>query len=96
MTEDSTQSFKQAFGKFLNKEKIGKEFNEKKLIHSWGRIMGEPIANRTDRIFIKGGVMVVKLTSAPLKQELTMAKSKVLQLLEEDLGAKVIEDIRFI
>lgn len=96
MSEDSTQSFKQAFGKFLKNEKLEKQFNEKRLIHSWREIMGEPIANRTTNIFIKDSVLVVKLSSAPLKQELNMAKEKVLELFEKKLGTQVVKEVRFI
>ncbi|MDW3196250.1 MAG: DUF721 domain-containing protein [Cytophagales bacterium] len=97
MSQDSTQSFKQAFGQYLKKnEKLEQQFNEKKLIHSWNEIMGEPIANRTTNIFIKDGVLVVKLSSAPLKQELNMAKEKVLELFEKKLGSQVVKEVRFI
>lgn len=97
MSKDSTQSFKQAFGQYLKKnEKLEQQFNEKKLIHSWQEIMGEPIANRTTNIFIKDGVLVVKLSSAPLKQELNMAKGKVLELFERKLGSQVVKEVRFI
>lgn len=96
MSEDSTKSFKQAFGQFLKNEKLEQQFNEKRLIHSWREIMGEPIANRTTNIFIKEGVLIVKLNSAPLKQELNMAKEKVLDLFERKLGAQVVKEVRFI
>ena len=96
MDNDSSQSFKQAFSKFLKNEKLEQKFLEKKLIHSWSTIMGEPIAKRTSQVFIKNKVLFVKLTSAPLKQELTMAKHKVLQLMEEKLGSQIVEDIRFL
>lgn len=96
MSEDSTKSFKQAFGQYLKNQNLEQRFNEKKLIHSWREIMGEPIANRTTKIFIKEGVMVVELNSAPLKQELNIAKDKVLRLFEEKLGAQVVKEVKFI
>ena len=96
MSEDSTKSFKQAFGQYLKDQKLEQQFNEKRLIHSWREIMGEPIANRTTNIFIKEGVMVVKLNSAPLKQELNMAKDKVLELFERKLGSQVVKEVKFI
>ena len=96
MSEDSTKSFKQAFGHYLKDQKLEQQFNEKRLIHSWQEIMGEPIANRTTNIFIKEGVMVVKLNSAPLKQELNMAKDKVLELFERKLGSQVVQEVKFI
>ncbi len=96
MSEDSIHSFKDAFGKFLKSQSLEHRFTEKKLIHSWGEIMGKPIANRTTKIFIKDRILHVKLTSAPLKQELTMASEKVLDLLEKALGERVVDDVRFL
>lgn len=96
MKEDNTQQFHQAFDKFLKEENLENRFNERKLITSWNEIMGDPIARRTSKVFIKDEVLFVKLTSAPLRQELTNAKTKVLELLERSLGKKVIRDVIFI
>jgi predicted nucleic acid-binding Zn ribbon protein len=96
MKKDSIQSFKQVFGDFLKKENLDQKFNEKKLISMWHEMMGATIANRTTGIFIKNKMMFVKLTSAPLKQELTMSKAKVLELIARKIGTGVIEDVRFL
>lgn len=94
--DDNTYSFGQAFQKFLKDEELHQKFNEKKLVSMWNDMMGTAIANRTSSIFIKEKIMYVKLTSAPLKQEMTMAKQKVLSLLEDHLGEKVVKDVRFL
>ena len=96
MAKDSTQSIGQALGAFLKNEHLEKKFKEKKIIHSWNEIMGEPIARRTSKVWIKDGVLFVQLSSAPLRQELTMAREKVLHHLEDKIGAGVIEHVRFL
>ena len=96
MTRDSSNHIKDILKQYLKEEKIDQRFNEKKLISMWSEIMGPLIANRTSGIFIKNKVMFVKLTSAPLKQELTQAKPKVLKLLEEKMGEQIVEDVRFL
>ena len=58
--------------------------------------MGKPIAKRTTKIFIKEKVMFVELTSAPLKQELSLSKTKILQILNNEAGENLLEDIVFI
>ena len=58
--------------------------------------MGKPIATRTLKLFIKEKKLYVKLNSAPLKNELTLQKSKVLELLHAEIGEKVIVDILFL
>lgn len=96
MTKENSYHIADALKKYLKEEKIDQKFNEKKLISMWEEIMGAPIANRTSGIFIKDKVMYVKLTSAPLKQELNHAKPKVLKLLEEKMGEQIIDDVRFL
>ncbi len=96
MSKDSTQSIGQALGAFLKTERLEKKYTEQKLIHSWAEVMGAPIAKRTSKVWIKDGVLFVRLTSAPLRQELTMARDKVIQHLEDKLGVNVVEDVRFI
>ena len=96
MSKDSTQSIGQALGQFLKSEHLEKKYNEQRIIHSWQEIMGAPIARRTSKVWIKESILFVQLTSAPLRQELTMAREKVLQHLEDKLGSGIIEDIRFL
>ncbi len=65
------------------------------IITLWGEIMGKTIASRTTKLFFKGKVLYVELSSAPLKQELTLAKERIMALLVEKVGAGAIEDIVF-
>ncbi|MEM9324026.1 MAG: DUF721 domain-containing protein [Bacteroidota bacterium] len=96
MEKDSTQRIGEAMGQFLKSERLEKKFKEQQIIHSWKEIMGGPIANRTAKVWIKDSILFVKLTSAPLRQELTMSSEKVLHHLEDKLGRGVVEDIKFL
>lgn len=58
--------------------------------------MGSPIAKRTSKIYFQENKLFVKLNSAPLKHELTMSKSKIIKMLNEDAGSNVIEEIIFL
>lgn len=96
MSDDHSTKFGDAFKKFLKQENLEQTFLEKKLISSWRGMMGETIASRTLKIFIKEKIMYVTLSSAPLKQELTNSKEKVLKIIEEEIGEGIIENVRFI
>lgn len=95
MANDPSNSFTNAFRQFLVKEKIDGKYREKLLWGSWETLMGKPIASRTTHLFIKEKVLYVKLTSAPLKQELYNNKAKVMEILSPDYG-DMITDIRFL
>ena len=65
------------------------------IITMWEELMGKTIASRTSKIFFKGNTLYVELTSAPLKQELILAKEKIIKTLREQVGEKAIQDIVF-
>jgi predicted nucleic acid-binding Zn ribbon protein len=87
---------KEALNDMFQKYRLSNKFNEMKLIGSWESIMGKPIASRTSKIYIKDKTLFVKLSSAPLKNELLISKNKILELLEKEGAKGVIEDIRFL
>jgi len=72
------------------------KFKETELIASWEKILGHTIAKRTQKIFIRDRKLFVKLSSAPLKNELSMSKSKIIALLFHEFGEAVIDDIVFL
>lgn len=96
MRGNNTSSIGVAFQKLLEEYNIKGKFDEAKLTSSWARLMGKPIANRTKKIFIRDRKLVVELSSAPLKHELTIAKRKVLQILAEEFGDNIVDDVIFL
>jgi predicted nucleic acid-binding Zn ribbon protein len=96
MKNDNTHSFQDAFKKFLKDEHLEKSYNEKKLMSMWSEMMGPTIANRTSKLNIHRETLYVTLTSAPLKQEMNRAKERIIQILEEKIGDRVVKDVRFL
>ena len=92
----NTMGIKQAFNEMLNDYNIDSKYKATIIKQLWLSIMGKTIASRTGNITLYKKKLKVKVKSAPLKNELNMSKSKVLALLEKELGKGVIEDIVFI
>ena len=86
---------KEAVQDLLNAYRIKDRFDEAQLISSWEKLMGPPIAKRTNKIFIKNKVMFVELNSAPLKHELNQSKSKVLSLFSKEFGQGIVNEVIF-
>ena len=59
----------------------------------WEQIMGKTIARYTDKIQIHGQTLYINTVVAPLKQELSYQKEKIIQRVNEALGEKVILDV---
>lgn len=92
----NTIGIKKAFNEMLNDYNIDSKYKATIIKQLWLSIMGKTIASRTGKITLYNKKLKVKIESAPLKNELNMSKSKVLALLEKELGKGVIEDIVFI
>lgn len=85
----------EAMSDLLKEFKIEDKYVESQLIDSWEKVMGAPIATRTSKIYISQKVLFVHLTSAPLRQELEMSKDRVLDLLEKEMGSRVVDKVVF-
>lgn len=82
-----------AFNELLKAYRLEDKFKEKLLISSWGEIVGRTISDRTTSVFIKDKKLFVKLSSGPIKKELTLNRSKVLVLIEEKVGKGVVDEL---
>ena len=91
-----TLDVKQGLEAMLEAYNIRGKFYETMLITSWEKIMGGSIARRTEKLFIKDKKLFIKINSAPLKQELSMMKTKLVDVLNASIGEKIIEDVVFI
>ncbi len=85
-----------AFQDLLKSYRLEETFQEKLLIASWPTLMGKTIADRTGNLYIKDKKLFVKITSGPLKKELQLNKSKVMALIEPEVGKGVVEEIIFL
>lgn len=91
-----TYTLKEALNELLNAYKIRGKYNETYLIASWSRIMGMAIANRTGKIYINNKKLFIQITSAPLKSELVMSKSKIIEILNREAKEEIVEDVIFL
>lgn len=93
---DNTEPLKNVIERLLKAYKLENKYFEAGLIASWEKILGRAIAKRTDQIYIKDRKLFVRLNSAALRQELSMAKSRLVDLLNEQFQSPVIDEIVFL
>ncbi len=84
-----------AVSELLDIYKLKDRFQEMSILNAWDEVMGSTVSKRTQHIYIKDLTLFVKLESASLKHELMMAKSRILEKLNEHLGQKSVEEIIF-
>jgi hypothetical protein len=87
---------KEAIEDMLELYKLRSKFNETYIVAYWEQIMGLPISSRTTELYIKERKLFVQLDSAPLRNELLLAKTKIITLLNKQVGEDIIDDVIFI
>jgi len=93
MSKHNEHSLKEAIEQLLKTYKLDDRLAEKRLIGSWESIMGVMIAKHTTDIYIKHQQLFVTLDSAALRNELSLAKSKIVKLLNNGAGRNVINEV---
>ena len=70
-------------------------FDEINAIQSWPKVVGEAVARKTSRPFIRNGVMTVRVLSAPLRQELNMLRSSLAEAINREIGKEIVKELYF-
>ncbi len=80
--------FKKAYG-------IERKLEEAALMNSWDTIVGHVFAKHTLNLSVNNKILYVKLDSSVIRNELMMARSKLIIALNNTIGKKIIDDIVF-
>ena len=84
---------KAAIEEFLDKFHLRDKLNQAKVLQAWEKVVGEMVARNTSQLHIRKKVLYVKVNSAALRNELLFARNKIMNALNKEAGAVVIEEI---
>ncbi len=79
----------------LHKHGLEEKLVETRIFSSWEKIMGQPIAVYTNKIVLKKSCLTVYLRSPALRNELSFAKTKIINMINDEIGKPVIREIVF-
>ena len=89
-------SLKEGLAALVRTYRLQGKLNEVTVVSSWERVMGKAVALKTQEVYVNRGRLFVRLTSAPLKHELVMAKTRVADLINAEVGEIVIKEVVFL
>ena len=78
---------------FMKKSKLNEKLVEFEITSRWEELSGPLVARHTTSLRFSKGKLFIILDSAPLKQEITMRKSELLQKVNQGIGSSLIKDI---
>lgn len=62
----------------------------------WTSLMGKTISRYTDKIEFKKGELRILIQSSSLKNELSLGKDKIQNLINEKLGSEKVKSVRIL
>ncbi|MGB1449132.1 MAG: DUF721 domain-containing protein [Flavobacteriaceae bacterium] len=72
---------------------LAKGLNLVKIKQAWEATVGAHVNQYTAEITLRGKTLYIQLTSAPLREELSYGKEKILKHLNDALGSQEIQKI---
>ncbi len=95
MSSTNQYTLKQAIFELIKTYGLGHKLNETRLIHSWEKVTGKMITKHTQRLYIRNRILHVRIDSPALRHELMYSRHKIIDLLNAEVGERVIDDIVF-
>lgn len=89
-------SLGEAIELYLKSHGLKEKVQMEQVIMDWPKIMGKAIAENTEQIWFRGGVFYVKMSHPVWKNELSMAKSKIREMLNKALGTDLINEVKIV
>jgi hypothetical protein len=85
--------FGAAIKDFLDKSRLNSGVKALQLTDTWEHLMGKTIARYTDKIEVINRTLFIHTRVAPLRQELMYQREKIVELVNESLGANTITEV---
>jgi hypothetical protein len=96
MRKANDKSLKEAIEQMLQVYKIKRRFDETGVVAKWPELVGKSVANRTKELFIHDKKMFLRIESSVIKNELMMMRTQIIDKINDEAKAIIIEEIIFL
>jgi predicted nucleic acid-binding Zn ribbon protein len=80
---------------FIKANNMEDKILEVRIRGAWEKVMGAQIHSLTERMVYREKGLTVYLRSAPLREELSMARTKIMDLLNKEVKQRAITELHF-
>ena len=94
--ENEAFSVKDLMGAFLKENNLSKGMQKLKVEEVWAKLMGQGVVSYTEKVQLQNKTLVVSLSSYVLREELSYGKEKIISMMNEELGEKLISKIMLV
>jgi ketopantoate reductase len=83
----------EALQEFIKVNKLEKGIDKVDAQEAWKKLMGNGVANYTTAVELRNGTLFVALSSSVLREELSLGKSKIIAMLNEELNKELVKKL---
>ena len=95
MKRTRPESLAQIIDQYLRQENLDTQLDQYHACAIWPQIVGPGINRYTVSRDVRNGVMTIRISSAPLRNELNLNRERLIKRINEALGHEVITEIIF-
>jgi predicted nucleic acid-binding Zn ribbon protein len=89
----NSQSLGEVIQQFIKRNGMQPKLDEATLVAQWEEIVGKMIARHTLDLYLKNQKLFIKFDSAALRQEMSYAKSKLIENINKTIGHTCVNEI---
>ena len=95
MFRRDVQTLADILAQCLRHDGLETPLQQRRLIDSWGKVVGKAVERYTGEKFIRNQTLFVKILNPALRADLSMMRERLVRNLNVEVGANVITDIKF-
>lgn len=83
----------EALQAFIKENKLQKGMDKVDVKAAWTALMGNGVNNYTTAVELRNDTLFVSLSSSVLREELSHGKSKIINMINEELGKELVKKL---
>lgn len=91
--EKNLHSLSEALNEFIKENKLQKGMDKVMVREAWEQVMGNGVNNYTTAVELRNNTLFISLSSSVLREELSHGKSKIIDMLNEELDKDLVKNI---
>ncbi len=94
--KNEIESVKDIMQEMLKQNKLQKGIDQVNVKEAWQSVMGKGVYGYTDEVIFKNNTLVIRLSSATLREELSYGQEKIIDMMNEKLGKVIINKLKLL
>ena len=91
--DSNNEKMNEVFKKLIRSYGMTSRFNEFEVVQAFSKIMGPVIMKEVSNAYVYQHKLFLEISSAPLKQELSMEKTKLVSMINKELGQDYLKGV---